>query len=59
MVSDFPLLLHAWTDLQYILLDFVCRKGLQFKKEKSMASSIFCWCLAMRGGKGILGMVLW
>ena len=59
MVSDFPLLLHAWTDLKSIFLDFVCRKVLPFTKKKSMASSTFWWCLAIRGGKGILGMVLW
>ena len=49
----------AWTDLKYIFLDFVCRKVLPFTMKKSMASSTFCWCLAIRGGKGILGMVLW
>ena len=59
MVSDFPLLLHAWTDLKYIFLDFVCRKGLPFTKKQSMASSTFWWCLAIRGGKGVIVMVLW
>ena len=59
MVSYLPLFLHAWTDLKYIFLDFVCRKVLPFTKKKSMASSTFWWCLDTRGGKGILGMVLW
>ena len=59
MVSDFLLLLHSWTDLKYILLDFVCRKVLPFTEKKSMASSTFWWFLAIRGGKGILRMVLW
>ena len=59
MVSDFPLLLHAWTDLKPIFLDIVCKKGLPLKTGQSMASSIFWWCLATRGGKVILGMVLW
>ena len=59
MVSDFPLLLHACTDLKSIFLDFVCRKGLQFTKKKYMARSTFWWCLTIRGGKVILGMVLW
>ena len=59
MVSGFPLLFHAWANLKSILLGFVCRKVLPFTKKKSMASSTFWWCLAIRGGKGILGMVLW
>ena len=59
MVSDFPLLLHAWTDLKSIFLDSMCRKMLPFKNTKSVASSTCWWCLAIRGGKGILGMVLW
>ena len=59
MVSDFPLLLHAWTDLKSIFLDSVCRKMLPFTKTNSMASSTCWWCLATRGGKGILVMVLW
>ena len=33
-------------------------KGSHLQK-KSVASSILWWCLAMRGGQGILGMVLW
>ena len=58
MVSDFPLLLYAWTDLKYIFLDLVCRKGLALKK--CMASSTLLWCLATKGCKGIRGMVvLW
>ena len=50
---------HDWTDLKSIFLDFVCSKGLTFTNKKSMASSTFWWCLAMRGGTGIIGMVLW
>ena len=37
----------------------MCRKVLSFTKKKFMASSIFWWCLAIIGGKGILGLVLW
>ena len=59
MVSYLPLLLHAWNDLKYIFLDFVRIKWLPFTKKKSMASSIFYWCLTTRGGKGIFGMALW
>ena len=33
MISELPLLLHAWTDLKSILLDFVCRKGLTFTNK--------------------------
>ena len=57
MVSDLPLLLNAWTDLKYIFLDLLCRKRLSLKNKKSMASSMFWRCLAMRGGKGIIGVV--
>ena len=59
IVSDFPLLLHAWTDLKYILLDLVCREGMPSTKKKYMARSTLWWCLAMVGGNGILGMILW
>ena len=59
MVWDFPLLLHAWTDLKSTFLDFFCRKVLPFTKKKSMASSTFWWCLDIIWGKGILGTVLW
>ena len=59
MVLDFPPLLHAFTDLKSVFLDFVCRKGIPFTKGKSMASSTCLWCLSMIVGKGILGMVLW
>ena len=59
MVSDFPLLLHDWTDLKSIWLDFMCRKNLPSTKKRSMAFSTFWWCLNMIGGKVILGMVLW
>ena len=41
-----------------VLFDFVCRKGIIFTK-KSMDSFTLWWRLAMRGGKGILGVVLW
>ena len=58
-VLDFALLVHAWTDLKFILLDFLCRKGIPFRNNKSMASSTFWWWFATRGGKVILGMVLW
>ena len=30
MVSDLPLMLHAWTELKSIYLDLVYRKGLPF-----------------------------
>ena len=33
MVSYFPMILNAWTDLKSICLDFVCRKGLPSTKE--------------------------
>ena len=33
IVSDFPLLLHAWTDLKSIFFDSVCSKGLPFKNK--------------------------
>ena len=59
MVSYFPLLLHAWTDMKSIFLDLVCRKGLTLIGKKSMASSTLWWCLATRWGKGIVDMVLW
>ena len=59
IVSSFPMLLHAWTDLKYTFLDLVCRKGIPFTKKKSMASSILWWFLSMIGVNGILGMVLW
>ena len=58
-VSDFPLLLHALTDLKSIFLDFMCRKGIPLTKKKYMASSTFWWCLDMRGVEGIRVMVLW
>ena len=59
IVSDFTLLLNACTDLKYIFFNFMCMKGVTFTKRKSMASSTLWLCLAPRGGKGILGMVLW
>ena len=59
IVLYFPLLLDAWTDLKYIFLDLVSRKDLPLIKQKSTASSTLWCCLAMRGGKNILGMVLW
>ena len=59
IVLYFPLLLDAWTDLKYIFLDLVSRKDLPLTKKKSTASSTLWCCLAMRGGKNILGMVLW
>ena len=57
IISGFPLLLHAWTDLKYIFFGLVCRKGLPLTKQ-SMAISTFWSCLATRGGKGILVMLL-
>ena len=45
--TDFPLLLHYFTELKYILPDFVCRKGIPFKKKKSIAISTLWWCLEM------------
>ena len=59
IVSYFPLLLHDWTDLKYIFLGLMCRKGLPLTKEKYMDSSTLWWFLDMRGGKDKLGMVLW
>ena len=59
MVLNFPLLLHAWTDLKSIFLDFVCRKGLPLTNKKFVDSSTCWWCLDMRRVKGILGVVLW
>ena len=59
IVFEFPLLLHAWTDLKYILPDLVFSKSIPLKKKKSLATSILWWCLSMRGDKGILGVVLW
>ena len=59
IVSDFTLLLHAWTYLKSISLDLECRKGLQHTNKKYMASSTLSWCLEMIGGKGILRMVFW
>ena len=59
IVSDFPLLLHNWTDLKYIFLYLVSRKGLPLAKKTFMASFTL-WCfLDMRGEKGIFGMFLW
>ena len=59
IVSDFPLLLHAWTNLKSIFLDLVCRKGLPLTTKNPMSRSTLWWCLATRGRKGILVMVLW
>ena len=59
MVSDVPLLLHAWTDLKFILPDCVCMKGLPLAKKKPMDISTFWWFLDMRRVKGILRMLLW
>ena len=55
----FTLLLHDWTDLKYIFLYFVCRKGIVLTMKKSTTISTFCWCLAMIREKGILWMILW
>ena len=52
MVSGFPLLLHAWTDLKSIFLDFLCSKVIPFTNKSFMASSIFWCCLAIIGGQG-------
>ena len=52
-------MLNACTDLKYIFFNFMCMKGVTFTKRKSMASSTLWLWLAPRGGKGILGMVLW
>ena len=41
MVSDFPLLFHAWTDMKCIFLDFVCRKVLSFTKKNTWLAPNF------------------
>ena len=41
MVSNFPLLFHAWTDLKYIFPDFLCRKVLPYTRVVLWCSGIF------------------
>ena len=41
MVLGFPMLLHAWTDLKSIFLDFVCRKVLSCTKKNSWLAPYF------------------
>ena len=38
VVWGFNLLLHDWTDLNYISLDFLCRKGFPLTNKKSWLS---------------------
>ena len=56
IISVSPLLLHDCTDMKYIFIDLVCRKGLPFTKNKSIYR--LWWYLVMGGGKGFLGIVL-
>ena len=57
IISLFPLILHAYTDLKYIFPDFLCRNGLPFTKENSISIITLWWCLVMVVGKGILLIV--
>ena len=49
---------HACTDLKYIFLGFVCRKGITFTKKIHIYFA-FWWFLEMVGGKAILGILFW
>ena len=59
IISDFPLMSHAYTELKYILPGFVCRKGLSFTNKKSIAISTLWRCLETVGGKSILRIIFW
>ena len=41
MVLYFPLLLHAWTDLKYILFYLLCGKGIPFKNKNPWLAPYF------------------